>query len=418
MRSVPPFLDLFGLIILLGVAQGLFLGVFFLTGSRGRLAANRCLGGLMLGISAIIGEIFLGYSNYLFRALAWVDFSEPFNFLMGPLFFLYVFARIQGRLPRYWGWHLVPSLLWGINAVSWLYQPVELKYNNYLEAWHPELPLVTEPPNYLPEDFLHIRGYVDELTLLSCLIYNALALVIIRRAFRQAGHSFWQGSPAALARLRNLTLLFCLLPVLIVVIKPQFHEDLGDYLIACYLTAMIYVTSFLVMSGSSFFRDSPINLAASPADSAGNVANPMHPTTTGGNGHMAEPRKKYEKSSLSEEVEDAVLRKLDELLATEKPYLQADMSLPKLAAQLGTSPHHLSQLLNDRLGQRFFDWLATYRIAEAQRLLHQPDTAYLKIDEIAERVGYNSPSAFHTAFKRITNQTPAQFRDTAQTQGH
>ncbi len=111
-----------------------------------------------------------------------------------------------------------------------------------------------------------------------------------------------------------------------------------------------------------------------------------------------------------------MLRKLDQLLITEKPYLQSDMSLPKLAARLGTSPHHLSQLLNDRLGQRFFDWLATYRIAEAQRLLHQPETAYLKIDEIAERVGYNSPSAFHTAFKRITNQTPAQFRDAAQTE--
>ena len=67
-------------------------------------------------------------------------------------------------------------------------------------------------------------------------------------------------------------------------------------------------------------------------------------------------------------------------------------------------------------GQRFFDWLATYRIAEAQQLLRNTNTAYLKIDEIAERVGYNSPSAFHTAFKRITNQTPAQFRDAAQTE--
>jgi AraC-like DNA-binding protein len=124
----------------------------------------------------------------------------------------------------------------------------------------------------------------------------------------------------------------------------------------------------------------------------------------------AETKKKYEKSALSEEVEDAVLGKLNRLLEAEKPYLDSDLSLPKLAARLDTSPHNLSQLLNDRLGQTFFDWLATYRIAEAQRLLNEAATTNLKIDEIAERVGYNSPSAFHTAFKRLTGQTPAQYR--------
>ncbi|MEZ0540256.1 helix-turn-helix domain-containing protein [Fibrella arboris] len=397
MRLLPPHLDLFGLIILLGVAQGLFLGFFFLTGSRQTNVANRCLGWLMIGVSAIIGEIFLCYSNYMFQALAWVDFSEPLNFGMGPLFFLYVFARIHGRLPRHWYWHLLPMLLWSVDAVSWLVQPIDYKYNNYLEAWHPELPSIPDPPYYLHEDFFGIREYIDELTLISCLTYNVLAFLIIRRALQQAGRSVWAASPAIFARLRNLTLLFSVLPVLIVIVKPQFHEDLGDYLLACYLTGVIYVTSFLVMRGSDFFRDNVPDPADSPTS---NVPD--------------EPRKKYEKSSLSEEVEDAVLRKLEHLLITEKPYLQTDMSLPKLATRLNTSPHHLSQLLNDRLGQRFFDWLATYRIAEAQRLLHSPDTAYLKIDEIAERVGYNSPSAFHTAFKRITNQTPAQFRDAAQ----
>ena len=58
-----------------------------------------------------------------------------------------------------------------------------------------------------------------------------------------------------MARLRNLTLLFSVLPLLIVIIKPQFQKDLGDYLLACYLTGVIYVTSFLVMSGSTFFQD-------------------------------------------------------------------------------------------------------------------------------------------------------------------
>lgn len=408
MQTLPLHLDLFALIILLGVAQAVFLGFFFLTGSRGLGAdtprtvgprtANRCLGWLMLGLSAIIGEMFLCYSNYMFQVLALVDFSEPFNFGMGPLYFFFVFARIRGRLPRYWGLHLLPMVLWAINAVSWLYQPAELKYNNYLAAWHPELAFIAEPAAYLPEDFTGgLREYISEVTALSCLVYNLLALRIIWQAYRQTGRHFWQSTPTLLAQLRNLTLVFLVLPLLIVIIKPRFYEDLGDYLLACYLTLTIYSTSVLVMTGSALFKAEPV-LEPEPQP---------YPTEP-----LAEPKRKYEKSALSEEVEEAVLHKLTRFMESEKPYLQSDLSLPKLASQLDTTPHHLSQLLNDRLQQSFFDLLASYRIREAQQLLHHPTTANLKIDEIAERVGYNSPSAFHTAFKRLTGQTPAQFRTT------
>ena len=391
MQILPIHFDLFAFIILLGVAQGLFLGVFFLTGKRGRNVANRCMGWLMLALSAVIGEMFLCYTNYMFRALAFVDFSEPLNFVMAPLFFFFVFVRIRGRLPRWWGVHFLPAGLWAINSISWLYQPTALKYNNYLHAYHPELPFAAEPPSYLPEDFFGIRDYIDEMTIVSCLVYNVLALVLVYLTYRQSGRSFWQNSPVRLAQLRNQSLLFIVLPPLIVVVKPQFYEDLGDYLLACYLTVIIYVTSIRVMADSSFFVDEP-------------EPQPVLPEVD------AEPRKKYEKSSLSEEVEEAILQKLTRLMEEQKPYLQSDLSLSKLAAQLNTSPHHLSQLLNDRLDQSFFDMLATYRVREAQLLLNDPTTAHLKIDEIAERVGYNSTSAFHTAFKRLTNQTPAQFR--------
>lgn len=391
MQTLPVQLDLFAFIIFLGVAQGIFLGFFFLTGARSRSVANRCLGYLMLSLSAVIGEMFLCYSNYMFRVLAIVDFSEPLNFAMGPLFFLFVYARIWGRLPTNWLWHFVPAALWTINAVSWLYQPVAVKYNNYLHAYHPELPYVAEPSYYMPEDFYNLREYIDEMTILSCLMYNIAALILIHRAFRQAGQPFWQHTPTRLAQLRNQCILFLILPALIVLIKPQFYEDLGDYLLACYLTFTIYGTSIIVMTGSNFLSDKPDESPAAPEV-------------------LSEPKKKYEKSALSEEREDAVLGKLNRLLEAEKPYLDSDLSLPKLAARLDTSPHHLSQLLNDRLGKTFFDWLATHRIAEAQRLLNEAATANLKIDEIAERVGYNSPSAFHTAFKRLTSQTPAQYR--------
>ncbi|GAB3222058.1 helix-turn-helix transcriptional regulator [Spirosoma arcticum] len=391
MQILPVHLDIFALVILLGVAQGVFLGAFFLTGKRGQRVANRCLGWFMLALSAVSAEIFLNYTNYMFRVLWLVDVAEPVNFVLGPLFYFFVFSRVRHQLPHRWGWHLLPFGIWLVNALTWLYQPIEFKYNSYVDSLHPELPLIPSQP-YWAEDFTGVRPFINELTLLSCVVYAGLALLLIRNASRRDARFRLSANRDAL---RLLSWLFALVPLLIVLVKPQFYEDLGDYLLATYMAVTIYATSFLVMRGSSFFADSSaIVLPEQPE--------PELPV---------ELKKKYEKSSLSEEVEDAVLTRLARLLETEKPHLQSDLSLPKLAGQLDTSPHHLSQLLNDRLGLTFFDWLATHRTAEAQRLLQNPTTSHLKIEEIAERVGYNSTSAFHTAFKRLTNQTPAQFRE-------
>ena len=392
MQTLPIHLDFFALIILLGIAQGIFIGVFFLTGERGKTVANRCFGWFMLALSAVITEMFLCYTNYMFRVLWLIDFSEPFNFVLGPLLFFFVYARIHQRLPRGWGWHLIPFGIWAINSITWFYQPIEFKYNAYIHAYHPELAYI-HSDDYIPHDFTHLRSHITAFTLLSCFVYGLWACLTIWQAYQRSGETFWSKSSGWLGQLRNLALLNVSFPVLATLVKPQYQEDLGDYWLACYITGIIYVTSYFIMRGSDFLRNE-----RQPALAVA-VKEPV-----------IEPKKKYEKSALSEEVEQAILAKLAQLVNTEKPYLDSNLSLPKLAGRLQTSPHHLSQLLNDRLGQTFFDWLATHRVAEAQRLLNDSATAHLKIDEIAERVGYNSTSAFHTSFKRLTGQTPAQYR--------
>lgn len=400
MQTLPLHFDLYALVILLGIAQALFLGVFFLTGPRRQSVANLCLGLLMLATAAMQTEMWLEYTNYMFRTLPLVDSAEPFNFVIGPLFYFFVFGRLHSRLPRHWGWHLIPFGIWLVNAVTWLYQPESFFYNSYISAWHPELDFVTSNP-YQPDDFTGLRDYINELTLLSCLVYSALSVRVVYRGYQTRYGSV--GSPNAdrsLRTLRSLVVLNGLFPLLIVITKTRFPEDLGDHILASYLTLIIYVTSFLVMRGSDFFRDSQAFMAPVP------VSEPPGPAPE----PSVETRKKYEKSALTDEQKQAILARLTHLTQTQKPYLDNDLSLSKLAERLGTSPHYVSQVLNDQLGQTFFDWLATHRIAEAQRLLNHPDTSHLKIDEIAERVGYNAPSAFHTAFKRITGQTPASFR--------
>jgi len=120
--------------------------------------------------------------------------------------------------------------------------------------------------------------------------------------------------------------------------------------------------------------------------------------------------KKYEKSSLDEENAQKHLLKLKSDMQLRKIYLDKDISLSKLAEDLGISIHHLSQVINEKLGKNFYDFINSQRIQEAEKQLINPDNKHLSIAAIAFEVGFNSLSAFNTAFKKFTGLTPSRFR--------
>jgi AraC-like DNA-binding protein len=81
--------------------------------------------------------------------------------------------------------------------------------------------------------------------------------------------------------------------------------------------------------------------------------------------------------------------------------------MPVVARRLGVSPRTLRRRLQEE-GRTFAD-IADHAMADvARRLLHQPEHT---IQEVADRLGFSEPSAFHRAFKRWTGLTPRQFRD-------
>lgn len=120
---------------------------------------------------------------------------------------------------------------------------------------------------------------------------------------------------------------------------------------------------------------------------------------------------KYQKSTLSPEIKSSILGKLDKVMVEDKFYLRDDISLSNLASELGATTHHLSQVLNESKKISFQDLIAQYRIREACRLLRADDQQQVKIENIAGMVGYNSKSAFNTAFKKRMELTPSEYRD-------
>lgn len=102
------------------------------------------------------------------------------------------------------------------------------------------------------------------------------------------------------------------------------------------------------------------------------------------------------------------IQQLSEYMSSQRPYLDPELSLQKLALGVNLPEKELSQLINQQIGKHFFDYINAFRINEAKVLLkEQPDLTVL---EILYEIGFNSKSSFYTAFKKETSQTPTAYR--------
>lgn len=123
-----------------------------------------------------------------------------------------------------------------------------------------------------------------------------------------------------------------------------------------------------------------------------------------------EEKEKYSSSKLTSTQSEVYLKKLQEYMNVEKPYLESELSLNGLAEKVDIPPRYLSQVINEKLNQNFFDFVNRYRIEEAKKLLLSPANPDDTILEIAFDCGFNTKSSFNFVFKKISLLTPSQFR--------
>jgi AraC-like DNA-binding protein len=123
-----------------------------------------------------------------------------------------------------------------------------------------------------------------------------------------------------------------------------------------------------------------------------------------------ETRIKYSKSQLMKDEKEIMLEKLKEFMVREKYYLTPSITVQDLAEKLNEQPRYISQVINEILGQNFIDFLNSYRIKEAKKMLVDPKYSGYSIIGILYEAGFNSKTAFNRAFKEQTGYTPKEFK--------
>ncbi|CAA0103569.1 Melibiose operon regulatory protein [BD1-7 clade bacterium] len=120
---------------------------------------------------------------------------------------------------------------------------------------------------------------------------------------------------------------------------------------------------------------------------------------------------KYERSGLTRSDACVILERVENVLVNQALYLDANLTLDKLAQQVRTQPQYLSQAINQYRDMNFHEFIARYRVDFAKRELRSNST--LNILDVAMSAGFNSKSTFNFTFKKIAGMTPSAYRKQA-----
>lgn len=104
-------------------------------------------------------------------------------------------------------------------------------------------------------------------------------------------------------------------------------------------------------------------------------------------------------------------KKLEGLIQFRKIYRNPCLTLSSTAEDLGISACYLSSMVNTLLNKSFIDFINEYRIAEVKQHLCSDVFAHYTIVSVGLEAGFNSKSAFYSAFKKHTGITPMAYKN-------
>lgn len=396
MLSNPSLLSIF---YILGAAQGLFLVVALFTSKAGSHRANIYLGLYTLVFSITLFDYFtevtgLRDEHVYLRTLLW-----PKEFLYGPLMYFYtrelIYPRQYPLRGRQW-LHFVPFVLhliasWSLLLFSGAMQTRVLNgdgpFNGALEQLWSML----------------LSDIEVAFTVLHIALYLGLAIRLAFQHKQRILENLSFTEQVSLDWLRNL--LLGTLLVYFMWISREFLSAsdrisvLLDQALGLSIVVLIYAMGYLGLRQPVIFSESFSLKLIEPVASLEAVT------------ENTQKGDKYKRSSLSPELCEVLMTELDTHMQTDRAYLDNQLSLPQLAGRLDVSVNYLSQTINQQTEQNFFDYVNGYRVEEAKQLFKDGAKQPQSILDIAMNAGFNSKSAFYTAFKKHTGMTPGAYRN-------
>jgi len=192
------------------------------------------------------------------------------------------------------------------------------------------------------------------------------------------------------------------------------------------LTAFVFILSFFGLKQTTVFKDeNAAPLPDAPITEPDSVENKEQSVVEVAADKSSIPKKaspsqqkdksqekvKYERSGLTPDRSSMYLKKLEDYMQLEKPYLDADLTIEKLSKQIAIQRHYLTQVISEQLDKNFYLFVNEYRVNTVKKYIKDPENQQLTLLDIAHLSGFNSKSTFNVVFKKLTEMTPSQYKN-------
>ena len=119
---------------------------------------------------------------------------------------------------------------------------------------------------------------------------------------------------------------------------------------------------------------------------------------------------KYSHSGLNDEKKRVYFDKMNDYLNNSRIFLDPDLTIKDLSEDLDIPLMELSQVINE-IGQvGFFDYINRFRVEEFIKKIKNDEDEKVTILALAYDCGFNSKSAFYSAFKKVTRLSPGMYK--------
>jgi len=310
--------------------------------------ANSILGALIISFSVLLLFYVAYWTHYLQYVPRYLYLAQGLTYLFGPLAYFYI--RSDKSTLFFNSLHFIPFALYGIHFLLFPF------YNDELRSIVAQVQVVSQN--------IHLLIYVG--LIYSFLMRNTVHYNGVLKLYRWRKKVFFGYLGYTITFNAYYVLVFSSL------LSIEY-----DYMISMASSIFIYYIAYYG------FR---------------------HPEVL-----SQYESKRYEKTSLSEPGAKAVLSTIKKIMVVDHLFLESDLNLPLLAEKSGISQHHISQAINQIEGISFSEFVNKYRVKRACELIkEQPES---KIIEVAYDCGFNNKNSFNNAFKRVTGQSPSQYKE-------
>lgn len=355
-----PSLDNWTSLFLLAAGFGVFIFLLLIINSRNKF--NYPIAFLVLSFSLILVQYVLYWSGYQRQFPYLIQLPAMCYYASGPLLFIYFYKIYSGEFKRLFLLNFLPSLLILISALVFILKGgFKVEGNTWLFR------------------FLFNPWVIT----LSMSVYAGLIFKLIRDNTPKEPSEF------ASVRTKWATFLIGLYTIFIlayvsyyVLVEFPFFNSQWDYMISMMLTISIYGIGFMAFKQPAIFNGEMFSalFLPAPADDS-----------------------KLEAKLINEFYDNLVA-----FMKKEKLYLDSELRMVNVADQIGYSTHMLSQVINEKYGKNFNQFINDHRLEEAEELLRSASDYSIK--NICYDVGFNNKATFYTSFKKKYHCTPLEFK--------